>query len=726
MFKQNRSILYYVSIVTILLYLFYSPNVLAQDNSYDDFGLSLKDLFDLELTTASKKAEKVNEIPASVVILTRKDIEQAGYFSLGEILMNIPGLYMMNNMVNTTFGVRGSVSKQNQNIIFLVNGVKQKDDTSNSNYMHEINVPVEAIDRIEVIRGPMSIIYGSAAFFGAINIITNQVNEEDTLDMVSCSYGTKNSKRLFVRSSSKGDNHSLVLNASTYGTDGLDVPYRDMVKPDLLSSYLNLGMIPDADMTSRKRLEQANDYIAASGTFNDFYFDISLNKSDTEMLLAALPVDEGTEYQTRTTRTAMGLRKEISSSVSIDGVFVYRTRDANRHYDTMTPDFYGHEATTSDSYEIELDAFIEPNEAVEIISGIYYHAVRDFWTRSDIPVGGLDNWITNLEDNDHVRNFATFMQADFTPLKKLKVVGGIRLEKMLEYTLHFERNNTGIPSNPLFQKGTLDVSDTDTEVISRLALLYSINDSNTIKFLYGQAIRHPSVAVNHERSANMYEGMYTEDLDSEKIDTMEINHIFTYRKIATNFSIFRNNLKDLIIRDTRVNPSTATFTVLNSNGGELVTNGAELTLMMEPTYNFHIRLSGTYQDTEDQNQKSIDVAYSPNFLGYSEIRYRYNDIVTSLSGNYIDEMEAYYDSTAVDSTTGLPAPQRIGDKTDSYYLLNAGFRVDDIYNGLFLDVNIFNLLDEEIRYPTPADNDMLGKGAIGPGRMIYATVGFKF
>ena len=72
---------------------------------------------------------------------------------------------------NESYGVRGFWSKGwNDNVIIMVNGVDQISDYFNDYPLTTIAVPVEAIDKIEVVRGPMSVIYGSGAFFGAINI----------------------------------------------------------------------------------------------------------------------------------------------------------------------------------------------------------------------------------------------------------------------------------------------------------------------------------------------------------------------------------------------------------------------------------------------------------------------------------------------------------------------------------------------------------------------------
>jgi len=145
-------------------------------------SLSLADLMNVEIVTAGKTTEKIKDIPASVVLISRSDIEKYGYTTLTDVLENTPGLYNIYSYagVSGNFGVRGfwNPNSQNSNTAILVNGVNQVYDNDRSNPFEKINVPVEAIDRIEIIRGPMAVLYGNGASFGVINIITNEVTDD--------------------------------------------------------------------------------------------------------------------------------------------------------------------------------------------------------------------------------------------------------------------------------------------------------------------------------------------------------------------------------------------------------------------------------------------------------------------------------------------------------------------------------------------------------------------
>ena len=158
-----------------------NPPLTAQEKEearVDVMDMSLEDLLNVEFTTAGKQTEKIGEIPAGIILVTREDIEKYGCRSLADILENIPGLCQTGDFFVKSFEVRGSRDVVSLlYVIVLVDGVRQAETLTGANMLQQINFPLEAIDRIEVVRGPIFFIYGTGAFFCVINIFTNQVDE---------------------------------------------------------------------------------------------------------------------------------------------------------------------------------------------------------------------------------------------------------------------------------------------------------------------------------------------------------------------------------------------------------------------------------------------------------------------------------------------------------------------------------------------------------------------
>jgi outer membrane receptor protein involved in Fe transport len=185
------------------------------DRASDIFGLSLDDLMNITITTASRKEEKIADIPASIILVTKQDIELYGYRTLEEILENVPGLNIVDifSWGGLSTGVRGSWTQYNNNMAILINGDDQRNNYLDDYSIRQCNVPVEAIERIEIVKGPMSVLYGSGAFFGAINIITKPLSKDTEDAAATVSYGSQNTHKVAVTKNYIKEDFSLSTNA---------------------------------------------------------------------------------------------------------------------------------------------------------------------------------------------------------------------------------------------------------------------------------------------------------------------------------------------------------------------------------------------------------------------------------------------------------------------------------------------------------------------------------
>jgi outer membrane receptor protein involved in Fe transport len=130
-----------------------------------------------ELTTqvvsVSKTSESLREAPATVVVLTAEDIRRRGYIDFEQVLHDLPGfdISLMNGSDYSLVYQRGFNSPQNDRLLLLIDGVEQNDLTFGTPYFSR-QYSLSNIDRIEVIYGPASTMYGANAYTGLIDIIT--------------------------------------------------------------------------------------------------------------------------------------------------------------------------------------------------------------------------------------------------------------------------------------------------------------------------------------------------------------------------------------------------------------------------------------------------------------------------------------------------------------------------------------------------------------------------
>lgn len=146
------------------------------------FELSLEDLMQMEVKTATGRAEKLNEAPANVIVLKSEDLQKRGYIELSEVLNDLPGMDIVRPygdyfVRNYWRGFRNNIGSP---YLFMLDGI-----VTNNLYYNDpegfLVMPISNIEQIEVVYGPASSVYGANAAMGVINIITKQDMESDGL-----------------------------------------------------------------------------------------------------------------------------------------------------------------------------------------------------------------------------------------------------------------------------------------------------------------------------------------------------------------------------------------------------------------------------------------------------------------------------------------------------------------------------------------------------------------
>lgn len=135
--------------------------------------LSLEQLGNIEVTTASKEPVKVSQTPAAIFVLTADDIRRSGATSIPEALRLVPGVEVARVDSNQwSIGVRGFGSTLSRSVLVLIDGRSVYTPLFAGVYWNVQNLMIEDVDRIEVIRGPGGTIWGANAVNAVINIIT--------------------------------------------------------------------------------------------------------------------------------------------------------------------------------------------------------------------------------------------------------------------------------------------------------------------------------------------------------------------------------------------------------------------------------------------------------------------------------------------------------------------------------------------------------------------------
>ena len=191
------------------------------------------------VVTAEKKVSYTRETGRDVEVIGKEEIEKSGATSVAEVLKNVSGVVVSDysgNGKSAVVDVRGQGEAAKNNVVVLVDGVKQNNMDMSGTDM--FTVDVSQIDRIEVIKGANSVLYGDKAIAGVINIITKKDgNKKGIIFNTKGEVANYNSKKGNFSTGYKGENTNILLFVGNNSQDG----YRENSYLDAFDTALNAG-----------------------------------------------------------------------------------------------------------------------------------------------------------------------------------------------------------------------------------------------------------------------------------------------------------------------------------------------------------------------------------------------------------------------------------------------------------------------------------------------------
>ena len=207
----------------ILLVWAVAPSVGAQQKP-DLFQMTIEDLMKIEVTSAAKKEQTLLQIPAAVYVITQEDIRRSGVTSLPEALRLAPGVHVAQINTNSwAISIRGFNYRFADKLLVMIDGRTIYSPIFSGVFWELHDIPLEDIERIEVVRGPGGTLWGANAKNGVINIITKRAQDTQGL-LIAGSVGSQHQDGGEVRFG---------------GAHGDDLAYR------VYGKYLHWGRGPD-------------------------------------------------------------------------------------------------------------------------------------------------------------------------------------------------------------------------------------------------------------------------------------------------------------------------------------------------------------------------------------------------------------------------------------------------------------------------------------------------
>ena len=229
------------SIISVLLLATLPGAARAQDadSSSTEDDLDLVKLLNVQVSTATKTNESIDDAPAVITVVTRDDIHRWGYRNVAEVLNHCVGFYSVDDHIQPNVAVRGvtgGLAAESSVFKVMIDGRSVAYRTTSGNWLGAELIPLESIQQIEIIRGPASALYGADAFLGVVNIVTRTPEESRPVQgrLLLGSSGSNPSGQFDVVGSGQHGKFDFLIGAiGEYGSrSGLTMP-RESPDPDI-------------------------------------------------------------------------------------------------------------------------------------------------------------------------------------------------------------------------------------------------------------------------------------------------------------------------------------------------------------------------------------------------------------------------------------------------------------------------------------------------------------
>lgn len=642
-------------------------------------------LDEITVTTATKTEKSIDGVTASIVVITKEDIEKTGASTLDTILEKIPSINAQyGRFPHPSAASKASISLRGvgaNGTLILVDGKRLSGETESPYEMSRISASM--IERIEIVKGSMSTLYGSDAIGGVINIITKKIDHNSTT--IDMKYG----------SNKDGDATNKNINFNTMGKN-------ESIK------YKIYGSLNDTSpyKVSKSYSQQATN--PTSGADNDAH------------TLDNISGTQDVTYRDESTVKTIGARleKDLTDSLSV-GI------DVNYFDETREGQYIGNAKTTSGGLALikntpvnskdensrvdasfDLDYII--NDDLSIDTKVYRSYYKKRNETDPINFSGPTNTkfsanvtIDTLESNiKYALGESNFITSGFEYRKEKRESGAINpdpsssefITKVVKYKSLFIQDEIELSDtlNATIGARYDNISNADNKVTFQAGIIKNLTENTNLRFNYSQGYRSPDIAELYVVSPSYKDGkrfgsdvIYgpkttAYDLKPEQSESFEVSLSNRFKSLSSEITIFNNKIEDKIELVSYGSGATKYYTSENLEKVDI--KGAELALAYDVSDSLDFGLNVTYLKTEDESNNK-ELTYTPDISASFNTNYKVSqNLSTNLMLRYIGEQ--YTDTL---NTT----------KADSYNLVDVGtsYKINkniQIYGG------IDNIFDKEI------------------------------
>ncbi len=483
-----------------------APRIRADDRSGKEDVLA--QLLDTKVSTASRYLQTIKDAPAAVTIISDEEIRRYGFRTLAEALNSISGFFLTDDRNYTYLGVRGFGRPYDytNRVLVQVNGHTLNDSVYGSAPVGtDLGLDLSAVERIEIVKGPGSALYGAGAMFAVVNIIMKKGGEMDGV-RVAAEAGSPGLVRGAVTAGRELANGiDVFLSAQGTSIAGEDIYFKEFDTPET-----NDGNARGLDWDHNFGVFGS----VSAGGLRLQALSISRDKAYPTAAWAAIFNDD--RAKTRDQRIALELdwTGKLNPAMSLDLRTAYD--------DYFYKGWYPYEALFLDSSrgrawlgEARFRWDLWANN--RFVAGVLYqsHVQADYrsWDAESVAFSG----------DFPFRLWSFYLHDEFEASRHLSFVVGLR---------HDSYSSVGGSTTP------------------RVAVLWHASPSSTFKLLYGEAFRKPTIyEAYYEDPASFFRA--SPGLRPEKIRTTELVWEQAWgRRFSGSVSLYRYVMRDLIDQAT--------------------------------------------------------------------------------------------------------------------------------------------------------------------------------
>jgi iron complex outermembrane receptor protein len=624
-----------------------APNTSTTDT--DLFEMSLEDLMNVRIdsvSTVSKYTQNLREAPASVTIITADEIRRYGYRTLAEILQSAPGFYLNYDRDYHYLGVRGfrRPGDYDTRILLLLDGHRINENVGDQLPSGtQFPLDVDLIDRVEIMRGAWSALYGSNALLAVINVIPKRGRDVRGVELSGEVATADTYQGRVTYGDLLGKKAELLVSGTAYESGGRTLYFQEF----------------DTPATNDGRVDHDGDRfqnVAALASWGDLSLLLAHTGREKEVPTAPWETvfgDPRTHTWDATTLVGLTYSRQVVEEWTVKSRLVYGQYD---YHGTWPVDFAGEGEdpniiVSGDSWngrwlEGELQVVGRPTRRHTLTAGIdsRYDLRQEQRT--------WDTEAVYLDDARYGMTWGVYFQDEFRLLPNLAFVAGARYDAYESF---------GSTTNP------------------RLAAIYDLFADTTFKLIYGTAFRAPNVYELYYQDGGVTQKPSLH-LEPETITTYEavVEQQFN-RALRGTVTGFYYVMNDLI--DQYLDPNDGLLVFRNLE--EVEARGVEVALEGRWDAGWRSRISYTYADARDAATDATLVD-SPQHLA------KFNLIVPLVREQLFAGGEVLYDS---------PSQTLGGAHADDFVLTNLTLTYVSRSQRLEVSAGIYNLLDTDYAYP---------------------------